>query len=270
VSRRERGPFRLAFLISALVHAAVIGVLYAAASSAAQLPQLRVYAVDIVSPPPQAAGEWTPEQPPAEEVPEAEPEAEPAPEPEPEPTPPAPVPPRPEPTPAQRPTPTPVPPRTEPTPAQRPTPAPATPRPATPAQPAPTPPRETPPAARPPQPSTGQRPDPSSPGGEDLDVRIEGARFADPAYLANIQRQINRYFRRPSGAQSDVAEVQFYINRDGSVSEIELVRHTGSFAFRSAAMEAVEQAGLNRAFGPLPRAYPADRLLVSFYFRPAR
>jgi len=92
----------------------------------------------------------------------------------------------------------------------------------------------------------------------------------DPEYLANIQRQINRYFRRPSGAQSDVAEVQFYINRDGTVSEIELVRHTGSFAFRSAAMEAVEQAGLNRAFGPLPRAYPADRLLVSFYFRPAR
>jgi hypothetical protein len=32
----------------------------------------------------------------------------------------------------------------------------------------------------------------------------------------------------------------------------------------------VEQAGLNKAFGPLPRAYPADRLPVSFYFRPAR
>jgi outer membrane biosynthesis protein TonB len=254
VSRRERGRLRFAFLISAVVHAAVVGVLYVTASSAAQLPQLRVYAVDIVSPPPQSAGEWTPEQPPVDETPEAEPEVETAPEPEP-----------PQPTPPE-----PVPPRTEPTPAQRPTPAPETPRPATPERAAPTPPRETPPPARPPQPSTGQRPDPSSAGGEDLDVRIEGARFADPAYLANIQRQINRYFRRPSGAQSDVAEVQFYINRDGSVSDIELVRHTGSFGFRSAAMEAVEQAGLNRAFGPLPQAYPADRLLVSFYFRPAR
>jgi outer membrane biosynthesis protein TonB len=265
VSRRERGRFRLAFLVSAAIHVAVVGFFWASASRAETLPPLRVFAVDIVSPPPRAEGEWTPEQPAAAET--AEPEPEPVAEPAPEPTPPQPEPPRQTPP---TPAPTPTPPRAEPSPPQRAT-TPPEQRPTPPAE-RPTPPaqRETPAQPRPAPPSTGQRPDPTSAGGEDLNVRIEGARFVDPAYLANIQRAINRYFRRPSGAQADVAEVQFYINRDGSVSEIELVRHTGSFAFRSAAMEAVEQAGLNRAFGPLPREYPADRLLVSFYFRPAR
>jgi outer membrane biosynthesis protein TonB len=267
VSRRERGRLRHAFLVSVVIHAAVVAFFWTASSRAESLPQLRVFAVDIVSPPPREAGEWSPEQPPAQETPAPEPEVEPAAEPEPEPAPPQPQPQRP-----AQPTPAPTPPRTEPSPAQRPTSTPEQPRPTPPAQERQTPPaeRQAPAAARQAPPSTGQRPDPTSTGGEDLNVRIEGARFVDPEYLANIQRAINRYFRRPAGAQADVAEVQFYINRDGSVSEIELVRHTGSFAFRSAAMEAVEQAGLNRAFGPLPRAYPADRLLVSFYFRPAR
>lgn len=253
MSPRGLGPLRGALVWSAVLHAGVIGFFWWRDVAAPELPRLRVYAVDIVSPPPREAGEWTPEPEPRVEDPapvEAEPEPEPA---QPEPTPP---------------TPTPTPPRTEPSPPQRTTRPPEQNRPAP--QPRQEPARETPRTTQPPAPSTGQRPDPSSPGGEDLNVRVEGARFVDPEYLANIQRQINRYFRRPSGAQTDVAEVQFYINRDGSVAEIELVRYTGSFAFRSAAMEAVEQAGLNRAFGPLPRAYPADRLLVSFYFRPAR
>jgi outer membrane biosynthesis protein TonB len=256
VSRRGSGRLPAALLWSTVLHAGVVGGFWWRAASAPELPTLRVYAVEIISPPPREAGEWTPEPAPQ---PVEEPVEEPAPA-EPEPTPPQPEPPPPpraEPTPSPRPT-TPEPrPQPQPPPPQR-------------EQPRPQPPREQPRTTTPPAPSTGQRPDPSSPGGEDLNVRVEGARFVDPEYLANIQRQINRYFRRPTGAQADVAEVQFYINRDGSVSEIELVRHTGSFAFRSAAMEAVEQAGINRAFGPLPRAYTADRLLVSFYFRPAR
>ena len=101
-------------------------------------------------------------------------------------------------------------------------------------------------------------------------MRTEGARFVEPGYLENIVRQVNRYFRRPSGSVTDEAEVRFWINRDGSVSDIEVIRSAGSFRFRAAAMEAVEQAGNRKAFGPLPRAYPADRLPVSFYFRPSR
>ncbi len=228
---------RLGFVVSALLHAVAIGLFWVAASTADQAPTLRVYAVDIVSPPPQESGEPTidpavqpvPEEEPTPEPPQPE-EEEVAPEPEPEPSPPA------------RPT-------TEPEP--KPKPKPAEPEPAE-------------------KESTGARPDPTSTGGEDLNVHTEGMEFVDPSYLANIQRQLNRYFRPPSDARNDEAEILFRINRNGSVSGIEVLSSSGSVRFRLAAMEAVEQAGLNKAFGPLPTAYPADQLPVSFYFRPAR
>ncbi|HEV2146482.1 MAG TPA: TonB family protein, partial [Longimicrobiaceae bacterium] len=124
------------------------------------------------------------------------------------------------------------------------------------------------PAARNPVPPKGRNPDPASVGGEGLAVRTEGAEFVDPAYLANIIRQLKRYFRPPPGSRTDEAEVQFWINRDGSVSDITIGKSRGSFQFRAAAMEAVEQAGLNKAFGPLPRAYRGNRLPVSFTFEP--
>lgn len=245
--RADRGRLRLALAASALVHAALAGLFWQVARSSAETPRMRVYAVDIVSPPPRELGEWSPE-PAGEPTPdvEAEPEAE---APEPEPTPP------PEPSPAPK----------------------ATSRPA-PKEPAKAAPKETPKSTPTPKSgnsgssrrSTGAEPDASSAGGEGLDVRTDGARFVEPAYLENIVRQVNRYFRRPAGSVSDEAEVRFWINRDGSVSEIEVLRASGSFRFRTAAMEAIEQAGTRKAFGPLPRAYPADRLPVSFYFRPSR
>ncbi|HET7276335.1 MAG TPA: TonB C-terminal domain-containing protein [Longimicrobiaceae bacterium] len=244
---------RSGFLLSALLHVAVIGVFWATASTARQLPNLRVYAVDIVSPPPREQGEPNitpprtpePEPEPAEEEPAPEP-PEPEPEPEPEPSPPArpTKEPEPEPEPVK---PKPVEPKPEPKPAEK---------------PPPDPPDEE-------KVSTGANPDPSSAGGEDLNVHTEGMAFVDPSYLANIQRQLHRYFRPPADARSDEAEILFRINRDGSVSGIEVLSSSGSIRFRLAAMEAVEQAGLNKAFGPLPEEYPADQLPVSFYFRPA-
>lgn len=261
-------------LASLAMHLVLGGGLWLANRSAAAEPRMRVYAVNIVSPPPREQGEWSPAA-------AGEPEVAEEPAPEPEPTPPAPEPePVKEPSPAPKATTRPEPPapRAQPKETPRP-PAKETARP-----------KETPkPAAKAPEkpapkatetgkrgsggasdrPSTGARPDASSAGGEDLDVRTEGARFMEPGYLENIVRQVNRYFRRPAGSTTDEAEVRFWINRDGTVSDIEVIRASGSFRFRAAAMEAVEQAGNRKAFGPLPKAYPADRLPVSFYFRPA-
>lgn len=250
MNRRRNNRMRVAVLISATLHALVGVLFWSVASRAADLPELRVYAVDIVSPPPQELGEFDPL-----------PGAEPAPVEEPAPEPPAPAPEPEEPAPPKKPEPKKEPPKEQPPKKETPKEAPK---------------KEAPPkvaketAREKPTPSKGANPSRTSPGGEDLDVKIEGARFVDPGYLANIQRQIHRYFRRPGASRTDVAEVQFYINRDGSVSEIEVIRHSGSFSFRVAAMEAVEQAGLSKSFGPLPKEYPADRLLVSFYFRPVR
>lgn len=120
-----------------------------------------------------------------------------------------------------------------------------------------------------PVPATGHGPVASSAGGEGLNVRINGADFVDRAYLENIIRQVNRHFRPPTDAGGERVEYRFAIGRDGRVQEISFVAGNAGFRFRSAAMEAIEQAGRRGAFGPLPGAYPGDRLVVSFYFRPS-
>ena len=214
-----------------------------------------------VSPPPSEAGEPTPESTPAPE-PAA---AEPAPQPEPpKPEPPRPQPPKPEtpkPKPAPAKEPSPAPKATTKPPPKEAKPKAETPKSATP--------KEKPAPKAEPTPSKGARPNAAS-SGEGLDVQLKGIQCPSAAYCENIVRQLNRYFRPPANAANDETEVFFYINRDGSVSDIRVVRATGSFRFRAAAMEAVEQAGLNNSFGRIPRDFPVDRLPVSFYFRPAR
>jgi len=301
--RGTSGRFPLAVAASAGLHALVLGLLWFSVSAAEPPPRPQVFKVDLVSPPPNVAGEPAP-SPPATETaaPEPEPEAAtPPPAPEPEP-----VVSEPEPSRAAEPSRQPEPKQPAPKQPEPKQPAPKQPAPKQPAakqpepkQPAPkqpTPKTEPPkspsttsgrpterpreaaqkeaprnttnPPTRNPVPATGRNPDANSPGGEGLTVRTEGAEFVDPAYLANIIRQLKRYFRPPPGARTDEAEVRFWINRDGSVSEIAIGKSRGSFQFRAAAMEAVEQAGLNKAFGPLPAAYRGNRLPVSFTFEP--
>jgi periplasmic protein TonB len=259
VKRGDRGRLRKAFLTSAVVHAGLLVLLWVAASRGEPLPEMRVYAVNIVSPPPQALGE-TRVEPPQPEVAEPEPVAEP--ESEPDPTPPTPTPPAPPaPTPPRQQTPAQQPPRAQPQPPQQQ---------ARPAPPPPAPPRQEPSRQQAPQASTGPRPDPTSAGGENINLQLRGVQCPTPDYCNNIIRQVNRYFRSPGGGAAGEADVYFVINRDGSISNLRLVSSTGGAGFRLAVMEAVEQAGINRAFGPLPAPYGADQLPVSFYFRPAR
>jgi outer membrane biosynthesis protein TonB len=97
---------------------------------------------------------------------------------------------------------------------------------------------------------------------------LPGVQCPTPGYCENIITQIYRYFRNPGGTGE--ADVYFVINRDGSIGDFRVISNTGGASFRLAVMEAVEQAGRNRAFGPLPQAYGADQLPVRFYFRPAR
>lgn len=105
-------------------------------------------------------------------------------------------------------------------------------------------------------------------GEEAVNVQIEGATSAFPDYMANIIRQIHRYWRPPAGARDLRAEISFVIHRDGSVSDLEWVRRSGSSTFDLVSLGAVESAGRSRAFGPLPEGYPRDQLRVSFYFDP--
>jgi hypothetical protein len=92
-------------------------------------------------------------------------------------------------------------------------------------------------------------------------VSQRGAECPSPGYCENIVRQVRRYFRRPEGSAGS-AETCFTIRRDGSVDDIEVRRVRGGFTFRMAVQEAVEQAGLRKAFGGLPAAFAASELPV--------
>ncbi|MBI4520416.1 MAG: TonB C-terminal domain-containing protein [Gemmatimonadetes bacterium] len=121
----------------------------------------------------------------------------------------------------------------------------------------------------PPERPRGPNPQPEArEAGSGLNVRLEGLRTDYPEYFQNIVRQLTRYFRwRDQGNWE--AEVAFVIRKDGEVREIQWVRRSGNILFDLEAMGAVEKAGSDRAFGPLPAGFPADFLAVSFYFSPS-
>jgi len=117
------------------------------------------------------------------------------------------------------------------------------------------------------EPVAGAAPKPDSPGGDNLDVDIAGQEFPYPSYLENIIRQVNRYFRW-SGASNPEVVLAFFIQRDGSVGGIQVVEKSGDFFFDLEAQKAVELAGRQGAFGPLPDGWVPDRLWVRFRFIP--
>ena len=119
-----------------------------------------------------------------------------------------------------------------------------------------------------PEPPTSPNPDPDvETPGEDLNVRLEGLRRDYPVYYENIIRQIQRCFRW-RGEEDLRAKVYFVINRDGSVSEVDILESSRSIGFDIEAMGAAECAGDRGRLGPLPEALPFDRLPVSFTFSP--
>lgn len=298
--RRQDGRVRSALGVSLLLHAAIIGLAVVAEGSPPKPPKTKIYAVDIVSPPPNMAGEM-PAEPPAtqEPGPAATPEPQPAaPQPsapEPEPTPPAPdpepAPPReqpkepekaPEPRrtpeqPKQRPTPTPE------RPAQRPSTTPDRPSSATTNANRPSSSTTNRPATNRPSsgtsaqsgtgsgsnrtqgtgtrtgPATGRNPDANSPGGEGLNIHVEGEPCPVAGYCENVTRQVNRFFRPPPESSTSRGEICFRIQRDGGVTDMETRGVRGGAAFRLAMMEAVEAAGSRRAFGSLPGAFDPAR-----------
>lgn len=105
-------------------------------------------------------------------------------------------------------------------------------------------------------------------GNDIANVDLKGKEFPYPEYLRNLVAQIYRRWNRPTGAAALEAEVAFVIRRDGTVSEIRLIRTSRSYSFDQEAEGAIETAALAKAFGPLPAGYHADYLQISFLFAP--
>lgn len=147
-----------------------------------------------------------------------------------------------------------------------PTPPPPTPQPAPKPQTVEQPPPEQP-KPKEPEPVRGQNAQADSPGGENIDVDLEGQDFPFPDYLANIILQLQRYFRW-SGSPNLENQVMFYVTREGGVGGIQVLQRSGDINFDLQAVNAVEQAGRRGAFGPLPDGWVQDRLWVRFRFLP--
>ena len=113
-------------------------------------------------------------------------------------------------------------------------------------------------------PTTSPDPDPDvETPGEDLNVRMEGLRRDYPEYYNNIIRQMDRCIRW-RGNEDLHAQVYFVINRDGSVSGVDILEPSRSIAYDIQAMEAAECAGRPGRLGSLPETLSFDRLEVKF------
>lgn len=126
--------------------------------------------------------------------------------------------------------------------------------------------REPAPRTTPAETAPGVQP---STGTDVATVSLPGVTFPYPEYLRNLVSEVFRRWHRPLGETPLQAEVMFFIHRDGSISDLQFIKRSGSFAFDLEAEGAIEGAGNARAFGPLPEGYPADVLPVSFFFNPS-
>jgi len=214
---------------SAVAHLAIIGLALWALRAGPPVVLPPIYKVNIVAAPPgpRAIGEVT--QAPA-------------------PVKPAPTPPKMRETPSAVP---PAPTKAAPTPTKRATPV------------------EGKPKAPPAKPTVAPKAGGGPVGGRGTDVatvQTAGIDFPFPGYLNNIVRQIALNFRVKNPNSPLSATVSFLIHRDGSVTNVKFLTHSGVYSFDLEAQGAIERA--SSAFGPLPDGFRDDVLPVVFSFDP--
>lgn len=114
-------------------------------------------------------------------------------------------------------------------------------------------------------PAPGETP---STGNDAITLKTPGRQFPYPGYLENVVNQVYRRWARPPGGSRLQAEIAFTIQKDGSVTDIEVLRSSGNYGFDLSARGAVEAAANSRAFGPLPGGFNGESLPIAFYFAP--
>ncbi len=108
-----------------------------------------------------------------------------------------------------------------------------------------------------------------STGNDQLTFRQEGLRFPYQEYLDNIVTQIRKRWAAPAARNARLrVEVAFTIQRDGTVTDISYARRSGNLLFDTEALGAIERAGHDRAFGPLPSGWNGESLPIAFNFTP--
>lgn len=116
-------------------------------------------------------------------------------------------------------------------------------------------------------PATSEAEDPRD-GDDEVNVRIEAQFSRDyPAYYENITNQIKRCFRPPVTARRPVV-VSFSVVRDGTTTDFDIAKSSGSVPFDDEALGAIECAGRPGRLGPLPEEYFWDFLPIMFTISP--
>jgi colicin import membrane protein len=266
-SRREsRGPEAASVAVAVLLHAAALAAALVLPRLSPPPPPLAFVPVQIVSA--QALGVRRPASRPKAEPPAPEPpKAEPKPEPKPEPA-------RPEPKPAPEETPVlpdkPVKKPVKPKPAaasELPKPSGPVPKPS-PKQAAPKP----PPGTGAPGDDTGETGRRGAPTGNLQGTAAFGSQIAgldNPDfkfgyYIDQLLSAIDSKWVRPPLGNDVQAVIGFRIQRDGSLTDLQVARSSGYNSFDLAALRAVQNAS---PFPPLPRAYRQDSLGVNLIVR---
>ncbi len=289
-SRREsRRPEAASLAVAALLHAAAIAVALLLPRLTPPPPPLAFVPVQIV--PAQALGVRRPASRPKAEKPAPKPAVE---------EPPAPEPPRPKPEPEPPPPPKPKPvpkevrdeaPVLPDKPVKRPEkPKPEKPRPAESDLPKPVPierPTVRKPLPKPPaRGGTGNNPAGAAPeGNDDGEAGRRGATTGKPQgtsafgsqiagldnpdfkfgyYIDQLLSSIDSKWVRPPLGNEVQAVIGFRIQRDGSITDLQVARSSGYNSFDLAALRAVQNAS---PFPPLPRAYRQDSLGVNLIVR---
>ncbi len=114
-------------------------------------------------------------------------------------------------------------------------------------------------------PAPGEAP---STGNDAITLKTPGRQFPYPGYLENVVNQVYRRWARPPGGSRLQAEIAFTIQKDGSVTDIEVLKSSGNYGFDLSARGAVEAAANSRAFGALPGGFNGESLPIAFFFAP--
>lgn len=103
-------------------------------------------------------------------------------------------------------------------------------------------------------------------GADVVNIKTDGIEFPYPGYLNQITRQIALNWDPSKVSAALVTEVKFTIRRDGSVTDIQVVKRSGDMLYDADARGAIEAVGAARSFGPLPSGWKDDVLVVYFTF----
>jgi outer membrane biosynthesis protein TonB len=107
--------------------------------------------------------------------------------------------------------------------------------------------------------------------GQDVLTRtFPGLDFPDKEYLAGIVNQIYSRFAQQDWPPGLEATVGFTIHRDGSVTDIVMLKSSRWSPFNLAAKSAVVATAAANVLGPLPKIWPSDELQIAFSFSPRK